>query len=107
MWVVSLDDSSATDRVADAIRRMPRGSPLDVMRWIDLSDFYVKTVGFLSGQLGVMRMFIGLIVVLGVSNMLIMNVLETHRRGRDATGARRSSAQRGRCCSSSRAYISD
>jgi putative ABC transport system permease protein len=76
VWVVSLDDSAATDRVADAIRALPKGASLDVRRWIDLSDFYVKSVGFLSGQLGVMRLFIGLIVVLGVSNMLIMNVLE-------------------------------
>jgi putative ABC transport system permease protein len=33
-------------------------------------------VTFLSGQLGVMRFLIAVIIVLGVSNMLIMNVLE-------------------------------
>ena len=76
VWVVSLDDTDATDGVARAIDALPKKAPLDVRRWIDLSDFYAKTVDFLSGQLGVMRLFIGLIVVLGVSNMLIMNVLE-------------------------------
>lgn len=76
VWVVSLDDVAATDGVARAIAAMPRAVPLDVLRWIDLSDFYSKTVDFLSGQLGVMRFLIAVIVVLGVSNMLIMNVLE-------------------------------
>lgn len=75
-WVVSLDDVDATDGVASAIRVLPGMSTFDVVRWIDLSDFFTKTVNFLSGQLGMMRVFIGLIVVLGVSNMLIMNVLE-------------------------------
>lgn len=76
VWVVSLDDDAATDEVAAHIRALPAPAPLEVKRWIDLSDFYVKTVGYLSSQLGVMRVFIGIIVVLGVSNMLIMNVLE-------------------------------
>ncbi len=76
VWVVSLDDVEATDGVTTAIRALPETGSFDVVRWIDLSDFFTKTVDFLSGQLGVMRVFIGMIVMLGVSNMLIMNVLE-------------------------------
>ena len=96
VWVVSLDGAAATDAVADAIRALPATASFDVRRWIDLSDFYTKTVDFMSGQLGVMRVFIGLIVVLGVSNMLVMNVLE--RTGEIGTmlalGNRRSSVVR-------------
>lgn len=76
VWVASLDDIDAVDATADRVRSAVDSSRFDVVRWIDLSDFYSKTVTFLSGQLGVMRVLIATIIVLGVSNMLIMNVLE-------------------------------
>ena len=75
-WVVSLDDAAQVDAVRDRIAAIADPKQVDVIRWVDLSDFYTKTVTFLSGQLGVMRVLIAVIIVLGVSNMLIMNVLE-------------------------------
>lgn len=75
-WVVSLDDVERVDETQARIKALPGAAAFDVIRWIDLSDFYTKTVTFLSGQLGVMRVLIAVIIVLGVSNMLIMNVLE-------------------------------
>lgn len=75
-WVVALDDVDHVDPVAERIRAALDQKHFDVLRWIDLSDFYTKTVTFLSGQLGVMRILISIIIVLGVSNMLVMNVLE-------------------------------
>ncbi len=75
-WVIALDDLAAVDATADALKAIADPKQFDVVRWVDLSDFYTKTVTFLSGQLGVMRVLIAVIVVLGVSNMLIMNVLE-------------------------------
>ena len=75
-WIVSLDDIGRVDETRDAINAIAPGADFDVYRWVDLSDFYTKTVTFLSGQLGVMRALIAVIIVLGVSNMLIMNVLE-------------------------------
>ena len=75
-WVVSLDDVDRVDETQARIKALPGAAAFDVIRWIDLSDFYPKTVTFLSGQLGVMRVLIAVIIVLGVSNMLIMNVLE-------------------------------
>ncbi len=76
LWVVALDDVARVDETAAALEATLDAKRFDVVRWIDLSDFYSKTVGFLSGQLGVMRVLIAVIVVLGLSNMLIMNVLE-------------------------------
>ena len=76
VWVVALDDVNHVDEVADQLKAALDTSRFDVVRWVDLSDFYTKTVTFLSGQLGVMRFLIAVIIVLGVSNMLIMNVLE-------------------------------
>ena len=76
VWVIALDDAANVDEVSDRLRSALDGSRFDVVRWVDLSDFYTKTVTFLSGQLGVMRFLIAVIIILGVSNMLIMNVLE-------------------------------
>lgn len=75
-WVVALDDVDRVDETAERIRALTDPTRIEVTRWVDLSDFYTKTVTFLSGQLGVMRVLVAVIIVLGVSNMLIMNVLE-------------------------------
>ena len=76
VWVVALDDAQWVDETAMRLKASLDPSRFDVERWVDLSDFYTKTVTFLSGQLGVMRFLIAVIIILGVSNMLIMNVLE-------------------------------
>ena len=76
VWVVALDDVEAVDATAASLRASLDPERFEVVRWVDLSDFFTKTVTFLSGQLGVMRVLIAVIIVLGVSNMLIMNVLE-------------------------------
>ncbi len=76
VWVVALDNVDAVDATAASVGGALDPARFEVFRWIDLSDFFTKTVTFLSGQLGVMRVLIAVIIVLGVSNMLIMNVLE-------------------------------
>ncbi len=75
-WVVALDDVAHVDATAARLKATLPAARYDVLRWIDLSDFFTKTVTFLSGQLGVMRLLIAVIIVLGVTNMLVMNVLE-------------------------------
>ena len=75
-WVVALDDERALDATAERMRQALDPGRYQVVRWIDLADVYTKTVTFLSGQLGVMRILVSIIIVLGVSNMLVMNVLE-------------------------------
>ncbi len=75
-WVVVLDDEKRVDATADRMRTLLDPAQFDVVRWVDLADGYTKTVTFMSGQLGVMRVMVAVIIVLGVSNMLVMNVLE-------------------------------
>ena len=75
-WVVSLDDERQVDATADRIRALVEPLHFSVVRWVDLADAYTKTVTYMSGQLGVMRVMVAVIIVLGVSNMLVMNVLE-------------------------------
>jgi putative ABC transport system permease protein len=76
VWVIGLDK---TEHTADVLRRLRSRFPsadLQFVPWYDLSDFYGKTVALLSGQMNVVRVMIGLIIVLSISNLLVMSVLE-------------------------------
>ena len=76
LWVVALD---RTDNTTDLLKRFQKQfkmAKLQFIPWYDLSDFFNKTVALLSSQMNVVRLMIGLIIVLSISNMLIMNVLE-------------------------------
>jgi len=55
--------------------RLP-GNRFELASWRDLSDFYRKTVVLLSRQIYVVAVLIGVIIILGISNTLTMNVLE-------------------------------
>jgi putative ABC transport system permease protein len=76
VWVVSLDDPEHVDEVAADLKARLDPARFDVVRWIDLADVYTKTVTFMNGELGAIRVLMAMIVILGVTNMLIMNVLE-------------------------------
>ena len=76
VWVVALDDVERSADAATHFKSQFADSKLEFLQWSDLADFYNKTVRLLSTQMGVVRLMIGLIIVLGISNMLVMNVLE-------------------------------
>lgn len=75
-WVVGLDD---TEHTAEAVVWLRARLPADrfaVASWFDISDFYRKSVVLLSRQIDVIAVLIGAIIVLGITNTLMMNVLE-------------------------------
>jgi putative ABC transport system permease protein len=76
LWVVGL---SATERTNAAIAQV-RGSlgtvQFESATWFELSDFYRKSVILLSRQVNLVALLIAVIIVLGISNTLTMNVLE-------------------------------
>ena len=74
-WVVYLDDTGRTARVAEELRRK-LGAKLDVVAWFDATDFYHKTVELFSRQVLVMKLIIALVVVLSISNTMMMGVME-------------------------------
>lgn len=76
VWVVALDDVERSAAAVAQFKRQFSDNTLEFLQWSDLADFYNKTVRLLSTQMGVVRLMIGLIIVLGISNMLVMNVLE-------------------------------
>lgn len=77
-WLVLLGETDQTDQLLERFRaRFPtRDTGLAFSAWHDHADFYNKTVALFSQQMRVLRLIIGFIIVLSISNMLVMNVLE-------------------------------
>lgn len=75
-WVVLLDDTRETDAVAAALRARLPASQFEITPWYALADFYAKTVALFSKQVGIVRIIIGAIIVLSISNTLTMAVME-------------------------------
>jgi putative ABC transport system permease protein len=75
-WVVLLDDTARTDRAAQALRKALPADRYEVVPWLQLADFYRKTVALFSRQVGVVTAIIGAIIVLSISNIMVMSVVE-------------------------------
>jgi putative ABC transport system permease protein len=77
-WLVLLDDTERTDEYLAKFRaRFPSSANnLEFVPWYQQADFYNKTVALFTQQMNVLRLIIGFIIVLSISNMLVMNVLE-------------------------------
>lgn len=75
-WVVLLDRTDRTDEVFEALRSRFAGSGLEFSRWIDSSDFYRKSRDLYARQVVIMKLIIGIIIVLSISNSQMMSVIE-------------------------------
>ncbi len=76
VWVLGLDATEHTDEAVAYLRARLPSDRFELASWRDLSDFYRKTVVLLSRQIYVVALLIGVIIILGISNTLTMNVLE-------------------------------
>jgi putative ABC transport system permease protein len=78
LWVIMLSDTSLTDStvsmLGEALDQSKSG--LEVVPWYQLADFYNKTVVLFSRQVDVMRVIIGMLILLSISNVLIMSVMD-------------------------------
>lgn len=75
-WVVLLKDTEQTRLANAAITSALPKNGFEVIPWTALADFYNKTVVLFSRQVDVVKLIIGLIIVLTISNTQTMNVLE-------------------------------
>ena len=77
-WLVLLNDTERTDYFLAQFRTSfpASANKLEFVPWYQQADFYNKTVALFSQQMNVLRLIIGCIIVLSISNMLVMNVLE-------------------------------
>lgn len=77
-WLVLLEETERTDLYLDLFRKTypTQANTLEFVPWYERADFYNKTVTLFSKQMLVLKLIIGCIIILSISNMLIMNVLE-------------------------------
>lgn len=75
-WVVLLNKTESTQGVLNEISPKFNNVGYQIVPWTELADFYNKTVALFSKQIEVMKIIIGLIIVLTISNTQTMSVLE-------------------------------
>ncbi len=76
-WLILLERTEDTDRTLKHLRQMLGDhSRLELVPWYQRADFYNKTVRLFSRQMWILKLIIGSIIVLSISNILVMNVLE-------------------------------
>jgi putative ABC transport system permease protein len=74
--VVALHHTDDTLHVAGTLARLFPQTQLEVKTWLQLNDFYAKTVEMYDAQFGVLRFIILLMVLLSVANSVNMSVFE-------------------------------
>lgn len=75
-WVILLDSTEATQDVLARLRPQLDARGIEIIPWVQLADFYSKTVTLFRRQVGVVELIIAVIIVLSISNSLMMAVLE-------------------------------
>lgn len=74
--VVVLNKTEDTENAAASLSARLHGQDLEVKTWLQLNDFYAKTVEGFDAQFGVLRLIILLMVLLSVANSVNMSVFE-------------------------------
>lgn len=75
-WVVLLNDTSQTDQMLVALRNALPQDHFEIVPWYQLADFYNKTTVLFTKQVQAIKLIIALIILLGISNTMTMNVVE-------------------------------
>jgi len=75
-WLLYLDDTRHTDDVAAGLRQRLDPKAFEVRTWDQLADFYTRSVALLREQLGVVRIIVVAIILLGIGNTMMMSVVE-------------------------------
>ena len=74
--VISLKKTEDSDPIASQLTPRLERDKLEVKTWLQLNDFYAKTVEMYDAQFGVLRIIILLMVFLSVANSVNMSVFE-------------------------------
>lgn len=74
--VISLKRTADTEPVAARMRAFVRDGEFEVRTWIQLNDFYEKTVALYNQQFGFLQLIILAMVLLSVANTVNMSVFE-------------------------------
>ena len=74
--VISLKKTEDTDRFAAWLEDQFYSLDLEIKTWVELNDFYEKTVELYKGQFGVLQLIILVMVLLSVANSVNMSIFE-------------------------------
>jgi putative ABC transport system permease protein len=74
--VIALKETELTAQLANALAQRHGHDGLEVKTWLQLNDFYTKTVEMYDAQFGVLRVIILLMVLLSVANSVNLSVFE-------------------------------
>ena len=74
--VVLLKKTEDTDRVAASLKQQLAPLNMEIKTWVELNDFYEKTVELYKRQFGVLQLIILIMVLLSVANSVNMSVFE-------------------------------
>ncbi|MCC2680571.1 MAG: hypothetical protein K0S36_135 [Nitrosospira multiformis] len=74
--VISLKKTDDTLRIAGLLKEQLETLGLEIKTWIELNDFYEKTVELYGRQLGFLQLIILIMVLLGVLNSVNMSAFE-------------------------------
>ena len=72
-WVALLNNTELTTGTIEAIRPSLLPKDFQIVSWTELADFYNKTVVLFSKQVDVVKIIIGLIIILTISNTQTMS----------------------------------
>ncbi|MBE7526955.1 MAG: ABC transporter permease [Burkholderiales bacterium] len=75
-WIVLLNDTNQTDAVLEKVRGLLPQDQFEVVPWYQLADFYNKTTVLFTKQVQAIKLIIAIIILLGISNTMTMNVME-------------------------------
>lgn len=75
-FVISLKETYDTDHSASILQKNLSNLNLEVKTWVELNDFYEKTVEMYKGQFGVFQVIILVMVCLSVANSVNMSIFE-------------------------------
>lgn len=75
-WVVLLKDTGTTEAALKELQAGIDPGQFQFVPWYELADFYNKTVTLFSRQVLMVKLLIGLIIVLSITNTLSMSVIE-------------------------------
>jgi putative ABC transport system permease protein len=74
--VVTLKKTDDTQPIATLLGEQLGPSGLEIKTWVELNDFYEKTVEMYKGQFGVLQLVILVMVLLSVANSVNMSIFE-------------------------------
>lgn len=75
-WLVYLDKTESTPGMAEDFRTRFGAPGFEVRTWDQLAEFYRRAVDLFQQQLDVVRFIVVAIILLGISNTMMMSVME-------------------------------